>query len=277
MRSIQALDEGCEFLLVFDSGSFSEDGTSLASELFARNPKEVLSKNFQAPVSAFKNIPKNQLYIFNGTPAPSNISEQNITGPAGILPPKKSYTYHFSEQEPLVVPGGEVKIIDSTTFPVSTEIAAALVTIQPGAMREIHWHLNSDEWNFFVQGSGRITIYAAPESSRTFDFTEGDVGYIPAINAHYIENTGDTDLIVLEVLKQPKFTDISVAQWLALTPRQVVQDTLHLPLDLLNSLPKEKTFIKPGNTNLTALAGAPNGTAAYRSSSNSKRATKFVA
>lgn len=55
-HSIQALDEGCEFLLVFDDGSFSEDGTFLASELFMRNPKSVLSKNFQAPVSALENI-----------------------------------------------------------------------------------------------------------------------------------------------------------------------------------------------------------------------------
>lgn len=62
-HSIQALDEGCEFLLVFDQGDFSEDGTFLASELFIRNPKEVLSKNLQAPVSAFDNLPTDQLYV----------------------------------------------------------------------------------------------------------------------------------------------------------------------------------------------------------------------
>jgi oxalate decarboxylase family bicupin protein len=62
-HSIQALDEGTEFLLVFDQGDFSEDGTFLASELFLRNPKEVLSKNLQAPVSAFDNIPTGQLYV----------------------------------------------------------------------------------------------------------------------------------------------------------------------------------------------------------------------
>lgn len=137
-HSIQAPDEGCEFLLVFDDGSFSEDGTFLASELVMRNPKSVLSKNFQAPISAFDNIPTEQLYIFNGSPAPANISEQNITGPAGILPYDQSYTYHFSLQKPYVVPGGQVKIIDSTSFPISKNIAAALVTIQPSAIRELH-------------------------------------------------------------------------------------------------------------------------------------------
>jgi oxalate decarboxylase family bicupin protein len=267
-HSTQALDEGCEFLLVFDQGDFDEDGTFLVTEMMLRNPKSVLSKNLQTPVSAFDNLPSDQLYIFNGTPAPANISAQNITGPAGILPISQSYSYHWSQQAPYVDPGGSVKIIDTTTFPIATDFAAALVVIEPGAMRELHWHGTSDEWNFFIQGSARITVFSAPSSSGTFDYTAGDVGYIPASNSHYIENTGTEDVIVLEVLQQAKFTDISVAQWLALTPKQVVHDTLHLPDETLDNLPKMKTYLKPGNANLTALASDPNGTAAYDTSGN---------
>jgi oxalate decarboxylase family bicupin protein len=262
-HSIQALDEGVEFLLVFDDGSFSEDGTFLISEMFLRNPKEVLSKNLQTPVSSFDNLPDDELYIFPGTPAPANISEQNVTSPYGALAPNDTYSYHWSKQTPYSVPGGSVKILDTTTFPISTDLCAALVTIQPGAMREMHWHLTSDEWNYFLSGSARITVYTAPSMSRTFDYTAGDVGYIPASNSHYIENTGTVDVVFLEVLNQPRFTDLSVAQWLALTPRQVVKDTLGLEKKVLDRLPKEKTYLKVGARNLTALAGAPNGTAAY--------------
>jgi oxalate decarboxylase family bicupin protein len=266
-HSIQALDEGAEFLLVFDDGSFSEDGTFLVSEMFLRNPKEVLSKNLQTPISSFDNLPSDELYIFPGTPAPANISEQNITSPYGQLVPNDSYTYHWSQQAPYTVPGGSVKILDTKTFPIATDLSAALVTIEPGAMREMHWHLTSDEWNYFLQGSARITVYTAPSMSRTFDYAAGDVGYIPASNSHYVENTGTTDVVFLEVLKQGVFSDLSVAQWLALTPRQVVKDTLGLPDETLDNLPKEKTYLKPGNRNLTALAGEPNGTAAYETSS----------
>lgn len=70
-------------------------------------------------------------------------------------------------------------------------------------------------------------------------------------------------MIFLEILKQPKFTDISVEQWLAFTPKQLVQDTLHLPDETIDNLPKEKTYLKTGTRNLTALAGNPNGAAAY--------------
>jgi mannose-6-phosphate isomerase-like protein (cupin superfamily) len=108
------------------------------------------------------------------------ISQQNITGPAGELPLNNSYTYHFSQQEPYTAPGGSVKIIDTITFSISKYIAAALVVIEPGAMREPHWHLTSDEWNYFLQGSACITVYMAPASSRTFDHKAGDVGYTKA-------------------------------------------------------------------------------------------------
>ena len=204
-HSIQALDEGVEFLLVFDSGSFSEDNTFLVTELFLRTPKSVLAKDLKTDVSAFNNIPQNQLYIFPGTPAPTNLSAQNITGPAGSIT-TNPYTYHFSQQEPYTVDGGSVKIVDPTTFPIASNFSVALVTIQPGAMREIHWHTDSDEWNFFISGNARLTAFSAPDASRTFDHAEGDVGYIPFPDAHYIENTGDIDVVYLEVLQAPKFT-----------------------------------------------------------------------
>lgn len=67
-HSIQAFDQGTEFLLVFDDGNFSEENTFLASELFLRNPLSVLSKNFKADIPAFDNIPKDQLYVSPETP-----------------------------------------------------------------------------------------------------------------------------------------------------------------------------------------------------------------
>lgn len=250
-HNIQAKEQGVEFLLVFDDGAFSEDGTFLVSELFERNPRSVLAKNFRTDVSAFDNLPDGQLYIFPGTPLPKNISEQNVTGPAGEVPKEYGYTYHWSQQPAYEVPGGSVKIIDPQSFPISANFSAALFVIEPGAMREIHWHTRSDEWSYFISGQARLTIYSAPTSSRTFDFHEGDVGYVPVPMAHYIENTGTTPVVYLEILLAETYNDISVNQWLGLTPRQVVKDHLHLPDPVLDNLPKTKPYIVPGHLNLT--------------------------
>ncbi|KAF2166038.1 hypothetical protein M409DRAFT_66930 [Zasmidium cellare ATCC 36951] len=250
-HSIQALQDGCEFLLVFDSGEFSEDNTALVSETFARNPLSVLAKDLRLDVSALANIPKDELYIFPGTPAPANISEQNSTGPAGIIPGDQTYSYHWSQQEAYEVPGGSVKILDTASFPIAKDFAVALFTVRPGAMRELHWHTTSDEWDYILAGQGRLTVYVAPSSSRTFNFQAGDTGYVPVVDAHYLENTGDTDLVYLEILQTPYYNDISVAQWLGLTPRQVVKDHLGFSDETLDRLPKIKPYILPGNTNLT--------------------------
>jgi oxalate decarboxylase/phosphoglucose isomerase-like protein (cupin superfamily) len=72
------------------------------------------------------------------------------------------------------------------------------VAIEPGEMREFHWYLTSDEWNHFLQGSAQITVCMAPQSPRTFDYTAGDIDYIPASNFHYIENTGTQEEDVFE-------------------------------------------------------------------------------
>lgn len=258
-HSIQAHESGCEFLLVFDDGAFSEDNTFLVSELFERNPKSVLAKDLRVDISALDNIPEGELYIFPGTPAPANISDSNVTGPAGVIPLSGTYSYHFSKQQPLEVPGGSVKILDPQTFPTASNFATALFTIKPGAMRELHWHTTSDEWSFILAGQARLTVYVAPEASQTFDFNAGDVGYVPVPNAHYLENTGDTDLVYLEVLQASVYNDVSVAQWLGLTPKQVVKDHLGFSEDTLNRLPTVKPFILPGNkdlltTNFTAEA-----------------------
>ncbi|KAK6440022.1 hypothetical protein LTR95_003755 [Oleoguttula sp. CCFEE 5521] len=250
-HSIQASEAGVEFRLVFDSGDFSEDGTNLLSETFERNPKAVLAKDLRVDTSAFDKILDGELYIFDGTPFPKNISTDNITGPAGVLPQTSTYSYHLSQQAAYEVPGGSVKIIDPLSFPIASNFAAALFTVKPGAMRELHWHTTSDEWNYIISGQGRLTVYSAPASSRTFDFQAGDVGYVPVPASHYLENTGTEDLVYLEVLQAPAYNDISVAQWLGLTPKRVVKDHLGFSDDTLARLPKIKPYILPGSTNLT--------------------------
>jgi len=247
-HSIQALAGGVEFLLVFDDGSFSEDNTFLASEVFAHNPKSVLSKNFNGlPLSAWDKIPPGELFIFPGTKAPADISEQNVVGEAGIVSKENSYTYHSSlKPNDHETPGGSVKIIDPTIFPLASQFSAAVVTIKPGALREIHWHTSSDEWNFFVAGQARIGIYAAQGNARTFDYNAGDTGYIPKSMTHYVENTGTTDVVFIEILQADHFSDISVGQWLALTPSQVVIDTLTLSNETVGAFNKTKQYVVAG-------------------------------
>jgi len=130
--------------------------------------------------------------------------------------------------------------VDSTNFPISTNIAAALVEIKPGGMREMHWHPNNDEWQYYLTGKGRMTVFAGNGNSRTFNYRAGDVGYVPFAFGHYIENTGDESLWFLEMFKSDRFADVSLNQWMALTPPELVQDNLHVGVELMDALRKQK-------------------------------------
>ncbi|CAH1199946.1 Oxalate decarboxylase OxdD [Paenibacillus allorhizoplanae] len=235
-HSIQGL-EHCEFLLVFDDGNFSDLNTISISDWFSRTPKDVLSANFGVPMSAFNNIPKEQVYIYQDK-VPGPIESQKVQSPYGTIP--LSFKHRLLAQPPIKTPGGSVRIVDSTNFPISKNIAAALVEIEPGGMRELHWHPNNDEWQYYLTGQGRMTVFAGDGNARTFDYRAGDVGYVPFALGHYIQNTGTQSLWFLEMFKSDRFEDVSLNQWMALTPRDLVNTNLNVGPEVLNALRKEK-------------------------------------
>jgi oxalate decarboxylase family bicupin protein len=225
-HSLQGLSpNGTEFLLVFDDGNFSEDSTFLLTDWIAHTPKSVLAENFRVHPEVFKAIPQTEKYIFQGS-NPDSIADEIPKG-KGYKKSKLNFTHRMLEQEPVNATGGHVRITDSTNFPISKTVAAAHLDIQPGAMREMHWHPNADEWSFFIKGRARVTIFAAEGTARTFDYQAGDVGIVPRNMGHFIENLSDDEpLEVLEIFRAAKFEDFSLFQWLGETPRRMVKEHL---------------------------------------------------
>ena len=246
-HSIQGLGpDGCEFLLVFDEGNFSEDGTFLLSEFVAHTPRNVLMKNFGLGKDAIAKLPKQELYIFPAALPLSLAQDKAAVGGRRVESPIQ-YTFKMSAMTPTrKTPGGEVRIVDSRNFPVSKNVASALVTLKPGALRELHWHPNASEWQFWIAGKGRMTVVMNEGRARTMDFNANDVGLVPRVAGHYIENTGDTDAIFLEMFKADQFIDISLNNWLRRVPPEAVSAHLNLDQELIAKIPPEKELVIPG-------------------------------
>jgi oxalate decarboxylase len=244
-HSIQGLGpDGCKFLLVFDDGNFDEFHTFLITDWLAHTPKEVLAKNLNVPPSTFDKVPKKELFIFQ-TGLPGDLKTEQAQGAEGTGSVSKRFDFRTSTMKPTkVTHSGEVKIIDSKIFPV-TPISAAIVTLKPGGLRELHWHPNADEWQYYITGKGRMTIFAAGSTARTMDFQEGDVGYIPISNPHYVENTGDTDLVFLEMFRTSEYQDISLAEWMAHTPHLLMDQHLGVGMSMLEGIPKQEMVVTP--------------------------------
>jgi oxalate decarboxylase len=254
-HSIQGLNpDGCEFMLVFDDGEFSESETVLLSDTARHVPREVLAKNFGVSETAFKKLPDQELFIFQtGVPgaladdqkAAAGADDQKAAAGADGKTPS-DFAFRTDAMKPTKqTKGGEVRIVDSRNFKVSTT-AMAMVTVHPGGMRELHWHPNADEWQYFIAGKGRMTIVAAGNRARTMDFQEGDVGYVQKALLHYVENTGDTDLIFLEMFaKVHRYEEFSFSEWLAHTPPELVMAHLQIDKATFAAIPKDGVAITP--------------------------------
>jgi len=244
-HSIQGLEgDGCEFLLVFNEGLFSEDDTFLLSESLTHTPPEIVQKNMGWPRDAFDRLPPTQLYIFEA-PLPASLEEERRalgehrgTG--------TEYTFKMAAMTPTFqTAGGEIRIVDSKNFPISAGVASAMVTLKPGGLREMHWHPNVSEWQYWIKGKGRMTITTAGAKARTMDFNANDVGYIPPMAGHAIENTGTEDLVFLEMFKAPQYQEVSMNQWISRMPDSMAEAHLKLPLATIRRAPQDKLGVLP--------------------------------
>ena len=119
------------------------------------------------------------------------------------------------------------------------KIAGAIVTVKPGCIREMHWHPNGSEWQYWVKGKGRMTVFPGEEKARTMDFNANDVGFVPNMAGHYIQNTGDEDLVFLELFVAPEFQEISLNKWLRALPQQAAMAHTNLKKADLDKLPAQ--------------------------------------
>jgi oxalate decarboxylase len=244
-HSIQGLGpDGCEFLLVFDDGAFSEYNTVLLADWTAHTPRSVLAKNLNVPIQALARIPKGELYIFQSVVPTTSLDQDRRAAAGNVGLSSQHFAFRLMQMAPThKTTSGEVRIVDSRVFGVSNSIAAAHVIVHPGGMRELHWHPNADEWQYYITGKARMTVFAAGGDARTMDLQKGDVGYIQQTLPHYIENTGDDDLIFLEMFKSSYYQDVSLNQWLTHLPPALVQAHLRIDAAVMNAIPHTEKVV----------------------------------
>jgi oxalate decarboxylase len=210
----------------------------------AHLPPAVLSKNFTVGEQTLKNLPRQELFIFQ-TDVPGELAADQKAAAGSLGKSPQDFAFRTMEMPPTKqTKGGEVRIVDSSKFKVATT-SMAMVTVHPGGLRELHWHPNADEWQYFITGKGRMTVVATGNKARTMDFQEGDVGYVQKTLLHYIENTSDTDLVFIEMFKSDRYQDFSLSEWLAHTPPELVMAHLNIEKATYDAIPKNGGVVMP--------------------------------
>src|SRR5882724_12059270 len=145
-------NEEAHFVLGFDDGHFSEFGTFSITDWIARTPAQLVVRNLNLPLSTVSNLPKKELYISPGK-IPQNPLEPNLAD--DLENAQSAHKFRLAKMTPLTFPGGWQRVVTTKEFPINTTLTSVMQYLEPGALREMHWHPNADEWQYFISGRAR--------------------------------------------------------------------------------------------------------------------------
>jgi oxalate decarboxylase len=235
-------DEPCHFILIFDNGYFSEFGTFSVTDWIAHTPGPLLAKNFGVPESSFDGFPKDEVYITVGPLPP----QKPAVPLGGVNVPPLTHKYRLLADPPHIDDrGGRMWLADSTRFPISKTAATAILDLDPGAVRGLHWHPTADEWQYVLQGRIRVTLFGAKGRYRTETLEKGDVAYIPQGYGHSIENVGAEKCRVLLGFNSGTYETIDLSAWIAGNPSDVLATNFGKPKALFEKFPHRDVFLAP--------------------------------
>jgi oxalate decarboxylase len=234
-------DKPCHFLLGFDNGHFSEFGTFSVTDWLSHTSPEILARNTGLPASLFAALPKKELYIGTGK-TPTESKPANINSAIPI----SSSSHKFRMETDAILQefkGGYTKIVSSKEFPIQDSLTALRMNLEPGAIRELHWHPNADEWQYVMSGQGNLSIFGSHGRVKTMPYRKGMVAFIKQGYGHYIENTGTETLKLIVLFNSPEYQELSLNRWLNANPTQLVADHFGFSLKEAASLVNHQTGI----------------------------------
>lgn len=244
-HSIECLGNApCQFILIFDNGYFSEFGTFSLTDWLGHTPPEVLEKNLGLPASAFASFPKQEVYFTHGA-----IPTETIPAPhqGALRETSNTHRYRLLASEPYkTYKGGREWRVGADEFPISTTMTGVILDIDPHALRELHWHPTSDEWQYVIEGQVNVSLFGSRGRYRIETLNAGDVGYIPQGFGHSIENMGDTTARLLIAFNTGHYQAIDLSQWLAGTPDYLLRDHFNQAENSVAQFPRDDLFLTPG-------------------------------
>ena len=132
-----------------------------------------------------------------------------------------------------------IKMLRTPAFAVPTLVFPAMFYLLFGVL------LTRNNPAASIDTFARMGVFGSTGNARTFDYRAGDVGYVPFAMGHYVENTGDGPLRFLEMFKSARYADVSLNQWLALTPPELVRASLDIDDKTVRALHKNKSPVVP--------------------------------
>jgi oxalate decarboxylase len=155
----------------------------------------------------------------------------------------QSHLFHLGAAPVNTYDGGSFQQADEDSFPILTGQAASVVllTLQPGGIREPHWHPSAWELNLVTSGVAAWVVIDGNGNHESFDQHVGDVVFAPQGSFHYFENRGPAEMkiVIIQNTSTPEAKDnIGIGESLSKLPSRVLSVVFGVPADTFNSFKK---------------------------------------
>lgn len=244
-HSIQGVGPGeCHFILIFDNGDFSEEHTFSITDFISCVPADIAAQSLGLSISDIGQLPQKEAYFAKGEIP----SDDSLISEFSSLPQLTTmHRYPLHSQQPKRLPGGGTqRLVTAREFPISATMTGSVIELQPGALRELHWHPNADEWQYYLSGNAEMTVFLAEHTAVEEQFEAGDVGYVPMGAGHYIKNTGTEVCRILIGFNSGEYQSIDLSDWIKGVPKALLKGNFSISDDLAGQFPTTSEFIVRG-------------------------------
>jgi oxalate decarboxylase len=160
-----------------------------------------------------------------------------------------TFKFELEKSEGKVIGNSYGKEATVKQLPISKGIAGVSMKLEPGAMRELHWHATAAEWAFVIEGNVRTTVIDPHGKAETNEFEPGDVWYFPRGHGHMLECLGDKPAHFILIFDNGYFSEygtFSITDWIGHTPKALLAKNFGLPESAFDGFPKDEVYFARG-------------------------------
>ena len=157
--------------------------------------------------------------------------------------------------------GGARIDVTADQLPLLDGMALATLRLEPGAVREPHWHPNAAELSYCLEGSASMTIVESGGRPVSMDIEPGDLAFVPSGLIHHIENRADSPARFVVCFNHEHYEDLNLSNSVAEMPAHVLRSTFGADpgsFDWIEPVTEPAFIDRPGNSgNGSAGTGSP--------------------
>jgi oxalate decarboxylase len=174
----------------------------------------------------------------------NNVPDPLLSG--GELP---TFKFALEKSEGKVIGNSYGKEATVKQLPISKGIAGVSMRLEPGAMRELHWHATAAEWAFVIEGRVRTTVITPQGEAETNDFEPGDVWLFPRGHGHVLQCLGTQPCHFILIFDNGYFSEFgtfSITDWIGHVPKPLLAKNFGVPEATFDTFPKQEVYFARG-------------------------------